>query len=384
MSDPVRTLLGGPIFDGTSLHEGHALRLVGTRLDALGPEADIGRDGEIIDLDGDILGPGYVDLQVNGGDGLLFNDAPTADTLGRMAKAHARLGATTILPTLITDTPDQTRAAIDAATEAVAQKMPGIGGLHLEGPHLSQVRKGAHDPALIRPMQSDDLDMLLGAARDLPCLMLTIAPESVSLEQAAALAQAGAIVSLGHTDADAQTCAAYQRAGVSCVTHLFNAMSQLGSRAPGLVGTALANGALSAGLIADGIHVHPDSIRVAFAAKQAPGALFLVSDAMAPAGTDMAEFQLNNRTISRHDGRLTLEDGTLAGADLDLTTAIRVMHHDVGLPLEMAMAMATSIPAQVARLEHHAGHLRTGSETRLIRIAGDLSGQVAELCLAAA
>lgn len=370
MSSRAITYRGGYVFDGFKLHEGAALRLEAGRITAIGDDADNG--GGVVDLDGGILAPGYVDLQVNGGGGVMFNDDPSVETLTQIAAAHRRLGATTILPTLITDTASKTRAAIEAAKAAVAAGVPGIAGLHLEGPHLSVARKGAHDAALIRPMEDADLAVLVAAARSLPAFMLTVAPENVSLEQVQALVAAGAVVSLGHSDADFETCLAYAKAGASCATHLFNAMSQLGNREPGLVGAVLASGMLSAGLIADGIHVHPEAMRAAWAAKQGPGRIFLVSDAMAPAGTALDAFELEGRRISRKLGKLTLADGTLAGADLDLTTALRVLISQVHVPLEEALAAATRIPAALMGLSG-AGRLQTGERCALIRIAGDLS-----------
>ncbi|GGH37310.1 N-acetylglucosamine 6-phosphate deacetylase [Cribrihabitans marinus] len=376
MSGRSCTYRGGAIFDGARLLAGHVVRVVDGSVAEILPEAEAGDRGDIVDLEGDILSPGYVDLQVNGGDGIMFNDAPEVETLARMAAAHRRLGATSILPTLITDTPERTRAAIAAAVEAVRQGVPGIAGLHLEGPHLSVARKGAHDPTLIRPMGQADLDRIFAAAADLPALMVTLAPENVTPAQVATLTAAGVVVSLGHSDAGFDTCMAYARAGASCVTHLFNAMSPLGHREPGLVGAALACPDLSAGLIADGIHVHPQAMRVALAAKTGPGRIFLVSDAMAPAGTDQQAFALNGRTVRRAQGRLTLEDGTLAGADLDLTTAIRVLTREVGLDLRQSLAAATSVPADVAGLTTGAGRLMPGTPADLIRIRRDLSGCV--------
>ncbi|MEY8800502.1 N-acetylglucosamine-6-phosphate deacetylase [Leisingera sp. XS_AS12] len=362
---------GGRIFDGVRLHEGAALRTEAGRVTALGPEAEE-RGGDIVDLNGDILSPGYVDLQVNGGGGVLFNAEPTVDGLACMAAAHRSLGATSILPTLITDTPDKTRAAIAATKAAIAAGVPGIAGLHLEGPHLSVARKGAHEAALVRPMEATGIALLVAAAQDLPALKMTLAPESVTTAQVRELTAAGVVVSLGHTDADFDTCMTYAEAGASCVTHLFNAMSQLGNREPGLVGAALAAPGLNAGLIADGIHVHPQVIRAAWAAKRGPGRIFLVSDSMSPAGTDQTEFELTGRMISRRDGRLTLADGTLAGADLDLTTALRVLTGKADVPLEQALAAATSVPAGVVGLTG-VGRLRIGDAADLIRIAGDLS-----------
>ncbi|SFL19181.1 N-acetylglucosamine-6-phosphate deacetylase [Shimia haliotis] len=371
MTSGMTTFRGGPIFDGEALHQGWAAQFDAGRLVAMGPEASV-TGGHVVDLAGDILSPGYVDVQVNGGDGLMLNDAPTVATLARMAKAHRSLGCQTILPTLITDTPEKTRATIAAAVSAIEQGVAGIGGLHLEGPHLSVARKGAHDAALIRKMEDADLAELLSAADKLPALMVTVAPETVSVAQVQALHEAGIVVSLGHTDAPFDTCMDYFAAGATCATHLFNAMSQMGNREPGLVGAVLASGSVSAGLIADGVHVHPQSVRAAWDAKRGPGRIFLVSDAMAVAGTDLTGFELEGRHIARRDGQLTLEDGTLAGADLDLTTAIRVMVRDVGVSLEAALHAATAGPACVVGLDS-VGRLREGVLiSDVIRLGADL------------
>ncbi|WP_109313209.1 N-acetylglucosamine-6-phosphate deacetylase [Ruegeria sp. AU67] len=340
----------GPIFDGNRLLNDHALVFREGRSGEVLPDAEVAQEKDVVDLNGDILSPGFVDLQVNGGDGVMFNDDPSVETIRRIAGAHRRLGVISLLPTLITDEPAKTRAAIDATIEAVRAQVPGVAGLHLEGPHLSVARKGAHDGNLIRPMAAADLNTLIEVANALPCLKVTVAPEAVSEQQVRAMSDAGILVSLGHSDADFATCQRYAAAGARCVTHLFNAMSQLGNREPGLVGAALASGTLSAGMIADGVHVHPAAMRAAWAAKTAPGQIFLVSDAMAVAGTDQTEFTLEGRKITRTDGRLTLADGTLAGADLDLTTAVGVLFNQVGVPLQDALAAATSYPAQLIGL----------------------------------
>ena len=290
-----------------------------------------------------------------------------------MAKAHRGLGVTQLLPTLITDTREITQAAIAAAIEAVKQGVPGIAGLHLEGPHLSITRKGAHDASLIRAMEPADLDALLAAASELPVLKVTIAPENVTEDQVRRLTEAGVLVSLGHTDADYDTCLRYFAAGARCVTHLFNAMSQIGNRAPGLAGATLSSGRVSAGLIADAIHVHPEVLRLAWQSKRAPGQLFLVSDAMAVAGTEETSFTLNDREILRQDGKLRLADGTLAGADLDIATAISVLVNKVDVDLADALAAATRVPGEVSGLPN--AELRVGHSAihDVIRIASDLS-----------
>jgi len=363
-------LTGARVFDGQTI--GPATVVVeGRRIAALLPPDETGR-APAIALDGGIVAPGLVDLQVNGGGGITFNETPTVAALETMAAAHAGLGATTILPTFITDRPDQQARAVAAVAEACARGVPGIAGLHLEGPHLSLARKGAHDPALIRPMDAADLDALIGAARRLPRLMVTLAPESVSPQQIAALAGAGVTVALGHTDCSYEAARAAAAAGARVATHLFNAMSPLQNRAPGLVGAVLDEGGLDCGLIADGVHVHPAAIRAALAAKRGPGAVFLVSDCMAPAGTAMDRFTLNGREVRREAGRLTLGDGTLAGADLDLPRAIRVMTGAVGIALDRALAMATAIPARVLGLADRAGRIEPGRAADLVHLSDAL------------
>ena len=372
-SGPV-TLRGGRLFDGTRLLAGHAIRFENGVVSDICISADLPKDGEEIDLDGDILSPGYVDLQVNGGGGVMFNNAPTVDTLRLMADAHRGLGVTTLLPTLITDTREVTQAAIDATCDAIAEGVPGLAGLHLEGPHLSLARKGAHDAHLIRPMDPVDLEMLLSAAEALPVLKVPVAPESVSESQVQTLAAAGVLVSIGHSDADYATCRRYMSAGARCVTHLFNAMSQMGNREPGLVGAALAAPTVAAGMIADGVHVHSETMRIALRAKRAPGHLFLVSDAMAVAGTSETSFKLNGRTIQRNDGQLRLEDGTLAGADLHLTRAISVLVNEVGIDLADALSAATRVPAELCGLKGATLEVGVTRAEDVIRISSDLSG----------
>lgn len=348
-----------------------ALHIKHDQVDAIVPENQIAPGSQDILLDGGTLLPGFVDLQINGGDGLLLNDAPTLDTVKRIARAHARLGVTALLPTLITDTADQVSAAIDAVEHAIAENMPGVVGLHLEGPHLSVARKGAHDPELIRPMTESDLRGLVEGAARLPTLMVTLAPESVSSEQISTLSKAGVIVSLGHTDIPFDQAMQAAGDGARVVTHLFNAMSQLQNRDPGLVGGALAHPELSAGLIADGIHVHPAAMAAAIKAKTGPGEIFLVSDAMAAAGSDLTEFTLNGRKIKRQDHRLTLADGTLAGADLDLARAIQVLVNEVGCAPQTAFAMATAAPARAIGRFPELGSLQPKSKANIVHLSDE-------------
>jgi len=335
---------GGIVFSGYDLLEDHCVIFSNGVCTDIVLNKDKPQTDTEVDLCGDIITPGFTDLQVNGGGGVLFNDNPTVNTLQTIANAHRTLGTTSLLPTLITSTPENTEAAIKATLEAVESGVYGISGLHLEGPHLSTIKKGAHDAKLIRPMQPRDLQLLLDTAKKLPVLKVTIAPENVSLEQTQALASAGVLIALGHSNATFETCTAYKNSGVQCVTHLFNAMSQLGSREPGLVGMAMDSEEVKSGLIADGVHVHPASIRSAVKSMGGLHRIYLVSDAMAVAGTSLTSFKLDNRTIHRKDGRLTLQDGTLAGADLALNDAIRFMVDNAGIPLKDTLRSAVTIP----------------------------------------
>ncbi|MDT8857919.1 N-acetylglucosamine-6-phosphate deacetylase [Paracoccaceae bacterium Fryx2] len=357
---------GAQVFDGTALRSGLAVAVEEGVIVGLLPEGEIA--GDRVELAGGVLAPGLLDLQVNGGGGRMVGGQTDLAALRAICDAHMALGATGILPTLITDTVEATAAVIAAGVAAARAGVPGFLGLHLEGPHLDPRRKGAHDPGLIRPMEAADLARLCDAAQALPALMVTLAPEAATPDQIATLARAGAVVSLGHSDCTHEQATAAMAAGARCVTHLFNAMSPLGSREPGLVGAAL-GGAGFAGLIADGIHVAPATMRVALAAK--PEGVFLVSDCMAVAGTTLTEFTLGGRRILRRDGRLSLEDGTLAGADLTLAEAVAVLIGRAGVNPERALAMATSVPAAVIGQGGARGHLVPGRRADMIHLDAD-------------
>ncbi|WP_069308471.1 N-acetylglucosamine-6-phosphate deacetylase [Methylobrevis pamukkalensis] len=370
MTGPL-ALAAARIFDGDTWHDEAALMVAEGRVMALLPRGDVPPGAAVTDLGDALLVPGYVDLQVNGGGGVLFNDRPSVDGIRAICAAHVRFGTTALLATLITDRPETVTAALAAGRAARAAGVPGYLGLHLEGPHLSRARKGAHDPALIRPMTEDDLAELLAAAKDVGVLMVTVAPESVNLDQIRRLANAGILVSLGHTDCSHAAALACAEAGASQVTHLFNAMSPLGHREPGLVGAALDDGRLSAGLIADGHHVDPAAMRIALRAKAGPGRIFLVTDAMSGTGTDLDRFMLSGREVIRSGGRLAFADGTLAGADIDMHAAVGLVADRLGLPFEEALRMASAYPADAARLGARKGRLRAGSDADVLVLGPD-------------
>lgn len=364
-----RVFFGADIQTSDEIEQGNALHVdTQGRAQIIAPDA-APKDCAHVQLEGGLIAPGFIDLQVNGGGGVMFNDDPSIATLRQMAKAHRALGTAAFLPTLITDTAATTTAAIAAVAHAIDEGVPGVIGLHLEGPHLSVARKGAHSADLIRAMEPRDLEELLAAAKRLPNLMVTVAPESVNPEQIATLSDAGVIVSLGHTDAGYDACMAAFDAGARMVTHLFNAMSGFHHRDPGLVGAALDREGISIGVIADGIHVHPKALALALRAKSHFSGICLVTDAMATAGSDISEFSLNSRIIQRQDGRLTLSDGTLAGADLELLKACRFIE-TLGFDRDEAMDMAIGGPRSVLRNPLGFGFLE-GPAERLNYIKGD-------------
>jgi N-acetylglucosamine-6-phosphate deacetylase len=373
MTDTVSSRIaytGARIFDGTAWYERSALVVAGDVIEAI-IAADSPTDARRVALGGGILAPGFVDLQINGAGGALFNLAPTVKTIETICATAARFGCSGCLPTLITDTREHVAAAIGAGIAAAKKGVPGFLGLHIEGPHLSVSRKGAHDPALIRPMDEADLLALVAARAVLPNLLITVAAETVGPEQIARLTKAGIVVSIGHSDASYAMVRRAVEAGASMVTHLFNAQSQLGNREPGVVGAALDLGGVSAGLIADGIHVDAVSIGVALRAKRGPGHIFLVTDAMSVIGTDVTSFELTGQTVYRKDGALRLADGTLAGADLTMPDAIAYVHRTLGVSLDETLRMVSLYPAEALRVSG-IGRVAKGCRADLVHLGEDL------------
>ena len=367
-----KSFVGATIFDGFKRHLNSALIIENKKVVEIIAEEQVDPKTEQIVLAGGLLTPGFIDLQVNGGGGVLFNDNPSLENLKTICEAHAKLGSTSIMPTLISDSPEVNKQAISAITDALDQQVNGLVGLHLEGPHLALARKGAHKEDFIRPMKEFDCLELESLANKVPNLMLTIAPEAVSPEQITRLSNAGAIISLGHTDCTFNQAAEAVDAGATCATHLFNAMSPFGTREPGLVGAVLDSGKLFSGIIADGFHVNKISINLALRAKKGPGALFLVSDAMSTVGSDQKNLFLNDRLITRSQGKLILEDGTLAGADISLSDAVRYMVNEVGILQDDAIRMASLIPAKVLGVESEIGCLMPDARADFLWMKNDL------------
>jgi N-acetylglucosamine-6-phosphate deacetylase len=361
-------LIADRIFDGARLVAGHAAIVEDGRIAVLAPERDIPAGVGVRRLAGTIA-PGFIDVQVNGGGGVLFNDARSVAGIAAIGAAHRRFGTTGFLPTFVTDTRERMAEAIGAARAAIAAATPGVLGIHLEGPFLNPGRKGAHDPALMRAMDAEDVALLTapGAGR----VLVTLAPEVVGPETIARLAAAGVIVSAGHTAASEEAIVAARAAGLTGFTHLFNAMPPLAARAPGPVGAALADANAWAGLIVDLHHVAATSLRAAIAARGWQRTM-LVSDAMPTVGSDLERFTLSGRTVTLDGGRLSTDEGTLAGANLDMATAVRNTVDAHGLPLEAALAMASRAPAEFLGLGHELGRIAPGYRASLVLLDDDL------------
>jgi N-acetylglucosamine-6-phosphate deacetylase len=351
-------LVNARVLGDAGFIDGAAVLLDGARIaDVVVASDPRVRAAQVVDLDGCTLAPGFIDCQVNGGGGVLFNDAPTVDGIARIAAAHRRFGTTGLLPTLISDDAATMRAVIGAVREAIVRNVPGILGIHLEGPFLAAQRKGIHDADKFRTPTLADVDLI--AAGDAGKVLLTIAPEQVAPEVLRELAARGVILSAGHTAATyAQTRGALD-AGVRGFTHLFNAMSPLQSREPGVVGAALEDRASWCGVIIDGHHVHPAALRVALAAKPR-GKIFLVTDAMPPVGADADRFTLNGEAITCRDGKCTNADGVLAGSALDMASAVRNAIALVGVAADEALRMASHYPAAFLGLEKTHGRIAPG------------------------
>jgi N-acetylglucosamine-6-phosphate deacetylase len=367
MADPV-VIAAERIFDGEAFHADRAVAIADGRIAEF---VDAARHPSATRLPpGAVLAPGFIDAQVNGGGGVLLNDKPTIEAIGRIASAHRRFGTTALLPTLISDRRDVMRRAIRAVADAIEAGMPGVVGIHLEGPFLNPERKGVHPQNHLVPVEAGDAE-LVSALGSRGVTLVTLAPERVPPGFVADLVRRGVVVSAGHTDGRAADILAALDEGLSGFTHLYNAMSPLASREPGAVGTALADARAFAGIIADGHHVADLSLLAAFRAK-GPERLMLVTDAMSPVGTTMTRFTLFGREIRVESGRCATADGTLAGAVLDMAGAVRHAVRRLGIELGDALRMASLTPATFLGLDRERGRIAPGFRADLMALDADL------------
>ncbi len=363
--------VNGRILEGQAPAEGRAVLVEAGRITAVVPAGDpLLRGAATIDLQGRLLLPGFNDIQVNGAAGILFNDAPTVESIRAIGATHRRFGTTGFMPTLISDDLATVAQAIEATRQAMAQGVPGLLGVHVEGPFLNEARKGIHDASKFRLIDEDAIALLtsLGAGRTL----VTLAPEKTRPATIRRLADAGVIVSAGHTNGSYQAIRAALDNGLTGFTHLFNAMSPLTSRRPGAVGAALEDQSSWCGVIVDGRHVDPVVLRIALRCKPLDR-FMLITDAMPSVGMTDKTFTLQGRTIRVEDGVCVDADGTLAGSDLDMASAVRNAMSMLGLDLAQAVQMASHTPAAFLGLGHDLGRIAPGYRANLVAADDDLN-----------
>jgi N-acetylglucosamine-6-phosphate deacetylase len=364
-----KALIGARILAQGAWLDDHAVVISDGQIANVLPVADIESGPERVTLKGGILLPGFIDTQVNGGGGVLLNDVPTVAGIRAIAAAHRTFGTTGLLPTLISDDLDVVAAAIAAVDDAIVAGVPGVLGIHIEGPFLNPGKRGIHDATKFRTLDHEAVALLSSLKQGKT--LVTLAPESLAAGMIKTLVESGVIVAAGHTLA---TYDQMQRAfdqGVTGVTHLFNAMTQLDSRAPGVVGAALSDPRCLSGLIVDGHHVHPAALRLALKAR-GPEGLMLVTDAMPSVGSGQKHFLLAGQTISAENGVCRAADGTLAGSDLDMATAFRNAITMMNVDIATASRMASGTPATFLGLSHHRGDIAPGFSADLVHLDGDL------------
>lgn len=364
-------LVNGLIFTGEHWLTHYAVVIEGERIVAVCPSRDLPSNvTNTIDLQGQRLLPGLIDTQVNGGGGVLFNDAPTVETLRVMGEAHRQYGTTGFFPTLISDDLDVVEKAIAAVSQAIKEKVPGVLGIHLEGPFLNPARKGIHNADKFRIL--DDAAVKLLTSLDVGKTLLTIAPELTTEAIIRELAERGAVVAAGHSAADYDQTVIALAAGVTSFTHLFNAMTPLTSREPGMVGAAIEDRHSWCGVIVDGYHAHPAALKVAVAAKQT-GKIILVTDAMPTVGAADKVFHIDGKEIRAVDGRLADANNTLAGSDLDMLGAVRNTTQMLGLSIGEAVRMASEYPAAMMGIENELGSIKAGYKASMILVDENLN-----------
>ena len=362
-------LIAPRIFDGESFHSKSALAINNGRVEALLPASEIPAQAEVKNLC-HTLAPGFIDVQLNGGGGVMFNNAPSAETVERIAAGHRRAGTTGVMPTIISDTPEVHAAAVAAVMAAQQSGNASVLGIHIEGPFFDLAKRGTHNPEMIRAISEEDMQWLTSLTGTK--VVLTLAPEHTRPGQIRTLSEAGISVCAGHTDASYEQIRQALTEGLKGFTHLFNAMSPLTARAPGTVGAALESDSSWVGIIADGHHVHPASIRIA--QRSLPtGKLILVSDSMSTVGSRETGFMLYGERIEVVDGKLVNAEGVLAGSAIGLNDAVRYSRNTVGIAEEECLRMASLYPAQFLEMDDHLGRLRPGYRADLVHFDNELN-----------
>lgn len=364
-------LANGRVLTEEGIVEGRAVLLERGRIVAIVAENDARfRAASRHDLDGGLLLPGFIDTQVNGGGGVLFNDEPSIDAIREIGRAHRQFGTTGFLPTLISDDLHVVAQAVAAAQEAIEARVPGVLGIHIEGPYLNEARRGVHDSAKLRDLDESAIGLLTSLRGGKT--LVTLAPEVTTPQIIRKLVAAGVVVSAGHTNATYEVIGTALRHGLTGFTHLFNAMSQLTGREPGVVGAALDDPHSWCGIIVDGRHVDPVVLRIALKCKPLDR-FMIVTDAMPSVGTPNKRFSLQGRAISVEDSVCIDEDGRLAGSDMDMATAVRNAVALLGVGLADAARMASQYPAAFLGLHAELGRIAPGYRADLVLVDDDLN-----------
>jgi len=364
-------LLNGQVLRANTFVRGQGVLIErGRILDVLPADDARCRAAEPYDLGGGLLLPGFIDVQVNGGGGVLFNDAPSVESIRAIGAAHRRFGTTAFLPTLISADLDIVARAIAAVRGAIAAGVPGVLGIHIEGPFLNVARKGVHDPAKLRELDPSALGLLTSLREGRT--LVTLAPEMTTPQLIQQLVSAGVVVSAGHTNASYAEIGAALEHGLSGFTHLFNAMSQLTGREPGTVGAALDDQGSWCGIIVDGEHTDPVVLRIALRCKP-HDRFMLVTDAMPSVGTSQGWFELQGRRITVRGHTCLDEDGRLAGSNIDMASCVRNAVAMLGLSLPQAVRMASQVPAEFLGVAHEYGRIAAGQRANLVLTDDELN-----------
>ena len=362
----ISAIINAHIFDGDSLLDDYAIVVGADKIVEVLPQSQLSQDIQIeADMKGNYLVPGFIDVQVNGGGGVLFNTAPTVDAIRAIGKAHRQYGTTGFLPTLITDSFDVMRKAVAAVAAAIEVGVPGVLGIHLEGPFLNAEKKGTHDENKFCVIDDQGFEIITSLNRGKT--LITIAPELTTVDMIKRIVAKDVIVCAGHSAASYEQTQEALAAGVAGFTHLYNAMTPLQSREPGMVGAALIDEQSWFGIIADGYHVHPALFQVAVAVKQKGGAV-LVTDAMPSVGAEDKSFVLNGETIHAADGRCYNAAGSLAGSDMDMATAVRNATKFAQIHWLEAVRMASLYPAQVLGVDDKLGYIKPGYTANFVAL----------------
>ncbi len=356
------------VFDGEALLKDHSVVIENSSICSLSPSSDLPQDLEIRTLDRGILAPGFIDIQVNGGGGVMLNVDPCKENVDIMVAAHRPTGTTAMMPTMISDTPEKHKSCVEAVRAAQASGNKGVLGVHIEGPFFDLGKRGAHKASMIRTPLPSDIAWLESLS-DMAAIV-TLAPEHTLAGQIRSLSDAGIHVCAGHTNASYDEIRTAIDEGLKGFTHLFNAMRPLTARDPGTVGAAIDSDETWAGIIADGHHVDPATIRIAYRAKPR-GKLLLVTDAMATVGSEQSFFEIYDERIQEHDGRLINADGVLAGSAIGMIDAVRIATTKVGIPLQESLRMAALYPAEFLGLGESMGRIRGGYRADIVHFDED-------------